>query len=126
MNKLILKIKYKINNQLLSNKFEIGIQNAVKEYCRINGIEISDNLNALKDYFDPIDKWITTYKASLDIITKIGMESIVKDLIVDDIKANHESDIIYSTYDNLIKSMMTKRGYKTFNFQIEKDKMEEG
>ena len=47
----------------------------------------------------------------------------MKDLIIDDIKENHESDIAYSTYKKLIKSLTTENKYKTFNFQIDKDKM---
>lgn len=112
-----------MDNQFRYNKFETQIPDAVKEYCEINGIEITDELNALEDYFGSINKWNTTYKASFDAINKIGMTKIVEDLIVDDIKANHESDIVYSTYDNLIKSMVTNHGYKTFNFQVDKDKI---
>lgn len=123
LNKLILKVKYRMDNQFRYNKFETQIPDAVKEYCEINGIEITDELNALEDYFGSINKWNTTYKASFDAINKIGMTKIVEDLIVDDIKANHESDIVYSTYDNLIKSMVTNHGYKTFNFQVDKDKI---
>jgi hypothetical protein len=124
LNTLYLKVKYKINNQFRYNKFTIKIPNVIKWYYEIHNIKIPDDLNDFMDCFNSsLDIWNKMYEESFNIIKKVGIKNIVKDLIIDDIKENHESDIAYSTYKKLIKSLTTENKYKTFNFQIDKDKM---
>ena len=121
LSTLILNIKYKINNKFTYNKIKLSVPDAITDYCTNNNIEIPADLSEL-DYFEAIKRWNIVYKASLDIINKIGLENIVKDLIVNDIESNHESDIAISTYNNLVESIVTKDGYKTINFQMDKKK----